>query len=76
MAFVFEHVKESEADKVLSLYPFSGGNPRFVPGQPITRPAVMWSLTFPAMRCSVCGIRKPARWPESFPSIRIRRWRA
>ena len=75
MAFVFEHVKESEADKSC-LSTVLWWEPRFVPGQPITRPAVMWSLTFPAMRCSVCGIRKPARWPESFPSIRIRRWRA
>ncbi len=61
MAFVFEHVKAKARQTRSCLSTVPWWEPRFVPGQPIIRPAVMWSLTFPAMHCSVCGMRKPAK---------------
>ena len=60
MAFVFEHVKASEAEEVLSLYRSLVGTPfcAWTADYP-SRSDV--ELTFPAMHCSVCGMRKPAK---------------
>ena len=71
MALVFEHVKESEADEVLTLY-------RSLVGTPFCA----WTADYPARSDVEFDLSRNAlfclRDEENgeIPSIRIRRWRA